>query len=72
MKHLRRALGLNRDEPLLTMEQLAEKRGFPNGHSARLWVKRHQVPYLHRGRRVMVRLADFDRVMVTEEAKRIA
>lgn len=60
---LRKILGLTRDEPALTMENLAKLRGFPSGSAARQFVMRHRnyIRFIKRGRRVLVTLLDFDR-----------
>lgn len=43
------------------MERLAELRAFPSAEAARKFIHRHRVPFLKRGRRVLVDLRDFDR-----------
>jgi len=69
---LRAVLGLRRDDPALTMERLAELRGFPSGSAARQFVMRHRayIGFLKRGRRVLVTLADFDQGCARLEAER--
>lgn len=69
---LRQILGVRRDEPALTMEKLAEVRGFPSGSAARQFVMRHQAYIAFRkvGRRVVVTLTDFDRGCAQMEAAR--
>jgi hypothetical protein len=59
---LRKLLGLTRDEPTITMEQLAELRSFPSGEAARKFLMRHKayIATQKRGRRVVVTLRDFD------------
>jgi hypothetical protein len=59
---LRRLLNVRRDEPTVTMEQLAELRSFPSGSAARQFIQRHRnyIAFTKRGRRVVVTLADFD------------
>lgn len=70
---LRQILGVQHDEPALTMEKLAELRGFPSGSAARQFVMRHrnQMRFIKRGRRVLVTLLDFDKGCAAIEAARL-
>jgi hypothetical protein len=69
---LRKLLGLTRDEPTITMEQLAELRSFPSGEAARKFLMRHQayIATKKRGRRTVVTLRDFDHGCARMEAER--
>lgn len=69
---LRQFLNVQRDEPALPMEKLAELRGFPSGSAARQFVMRHRafISFRKRGRRVVVTLLDFDRGCEQLEAAR--
>ena len=69
---LRKLLGLTRDEPTITMEQLAALRSFPSGSAARQFLMRHQtyIAFQKRGRRVVVTLRDFDQGCARLEADR--
>jgi len=69
---LRKLLNLTRDEPAITMEKLAELRGFPSGSAARQFLMRHKayIAFSKRGRRVLVTVRDFDLGCARLEAHR--
>lgn len=58
---LRQLLGVGKRE-LLTMEDLAADYHFPSAEAARKFVRRY-VPYVKRGRRLLVDRRDFDATM---------
>lgn len=61
---LRFLVGQPRDHEWLTMEALAVHGAFSSAEAARIFVRRHGVPFAKRGRRLLVDKAVYDRFII--------
>lgn len=55
---------------LRTIAEIRDLYRFPSDHAARVWLTRHQVPRLNRGRRLLVDTRDVDAALVHSPHRR--
>ncbi len=70
-RHLRQLLGVGANDQLLRTDEIAREFRFPSPEAVRQYLRYHEVPYLTRGRVVLVDRRDFVKSMSTARKNKL-